>query len=327
MKIYRGEGLSFKPDNQAGERIDKFLATKIDALSRSKVNHLIKTGAVKVNQEAVKPSYQLQSDDSITVVIPDAEPLPVTAEPIPLQIIYEDEYYLAVNKPAGMVVHPGAGHHRGTLVNALKHYTRQLSAVGGDWRPGIVHRLDKETSGIVMCAKSDEAHWKLSQLFSRRQVDKVYRTFVWGQLSPDSGLIDKPIGRSRRNRKKFTVTLQGKSARTRYATIADYSLISYLNLMLETGRTHQIRVHLSSLGHPVLGDSDYGKDRSFVQSLNQSKQQLAGQILARVERQLLHAYQVSFQHPFSRETIEITADLPDDFKQVKALLESEPGAD
>jgi 23S rRNA pseudouridine1911/1915/1917 synthase len=214
----------FSVESKKGEqkRLDKYLAEKIDELSRTKIKKLIKSQKITVNGNSEKPAYRLQRSDQIDVVIPKPEPVEVVPQDIPLEILYEDENYIAVNKQANLVVHPGAGHRSGTLVNGLVAYTDELSSMGGDKRPGIVHRLDKDTTGVLICAKNDEAHWKLSRLFANREIYKEYRTFVWGVPGQEKDIIDRKIGRSRRNREKFVVTRLGKTAESHYEILRNY---------------------------------------------------------------------------------------------------------
>lgn len=302
-----------------GVRVDRYLTSKID-VSRSQISRLIKKGKIRVNGAQVKPNYIVRIGDVISVEIPEPEKPDIVPEEIPLDIIYEDEYFIAVNKPPGLVVHPGAGHHHGTLVSGLLNYTRSLSDVGGDFRPGIVHRLDKDTSGILVVAKNNEAHWKLAEKFSNREIYKEYVAFVWGFLTPDMGTIDRPIGRSRSNRTKFVVTPDGKEAVTEYRVLMGYRVVSLVSLYLKTGRTHQARVHMKSIGHPVLGDKEYGGSKICVRGLNKEEMELARSLLKIVTRQMLHAHKLKFIHPFFRREISLEAPLPDDFKVVEKVL-------
>ena len=301
-------------------RIDKWLADKIDSLSRTKIKKLIKAGSITVDEQEVKPAYDIKMSDTITVRIPEPETVSLEPENIPLDIIWEDENYLAVNKQSNLVVHPGAGHKSGTLVNGLLNYTHELSSAGGEKRPGLVHRLDKDTTGIIMVAKNDEAHWKLSEQFAQRKVYKEYRTFVWRVPKEKSGHIEKSIGRSRSNRTKFVVTPRGKYADTYYWLQKDYNVLSLLKLKLGTGRTHQVRVHMKYLGHPVIGDDKYGNDTRFIRSLNSHNNKVGRDIQKIITRQLLHAYKIKFYHPFKNKVIKITAPLPDDFRMVEQIV-------
>lgn len=316
------ETLDFVADKDFGERLDVYLSERIGKLSRSKIYNLIRRGNILVNGLTSKPGYNIKQNDVIKVVLPEPPPSEIIGEKIPLTILYEDKYYIAVNKPVGMVVHPGAGHFFGTLVSALVNYTSELSSLGGKLRPGLVHRLDKDTSGIVVAAKTDEAHWKLSKLFADRSVFKEYRAFVWGFPKPESALIDAPIGRSSKNRKKFIVSDSGRKARTCYQTISNFGIMSSIKLILETGRTHQARVHLNFIGHPVVGDLIYGGGLRHLRCLSKKEIDLGELVLSKVERQMLHAFGIRFCHPFTGENIEIEAPLPADFIDVESTLRS-----
>ncbi|MCF7884884.1 MAG: RluA family pseudouridine synthase [Candidatus Marinimicrobia bacterium] len=320
MKIATKKTFVVNSVEKEEKRLDKYLAEEIEALSRSKIKRLIESQNVTVNGTNSKPAYRLRQSDQIVVKIPEPEPVDIRPEKIPLDILYEDEDYIAVNKQAGLVVHPGAGHRTGTLVHGLKYYTDELSTLGGDKRPGLVHRLDKDTTGVLLVAKNDEAHWKLSRLFAERQVDKEYRTFLWGVPKNETGTIEKKIGRSRRNRENFVVTRLGKYAKTHYEVLRNYNFFSLLKVRLVTGRTHQIRVHMKSIGHPVIGDTKYGSDERFVKGLNNRNCDLGQKVLAAISRQLLHAYKIEFEHPLKKEMVSITAPLPDDFRRVEQLI-------
>ena len=300
-------------------RIDKYLTSRID-VSRNQNSKLIKEGKVRVNGAQVKPNYTVRIGDVVSVEIPKPEKPDITPEDIPLDIIYEDEYFIVVNKPPGLVVHPGAGHWQGTLVSGLLGYTRNLSDAGGEFRPGIVHRLDKDTSGLIVVAKNNEAHWKVAEKFSNREIYKEYIAFVWGLPAPDAGTIDRPIGRSKSNRKKFVVTPDGREAVTEYRVLSDYRVVSLVSLCLKTGRTHQARVHMKSIGHPVLGDKEYGGSKVCVKGLNKEEMELARNLLKVVTRQMLHACKLRFIHPFFNKELSLEAPLPDDFKVVEKVL-------
>jgi 23S rRNA pseudouridine1911/1915/1917 synthase len=304
------------------KRLDVYLSEKISDISRSKIYNLIKKGDITINNSLQKAGYILKKGDIVKVTIPEPLPSKITAEKIPLEILYEDDYYIAVNKPAGMVVHPGAGNFYGTLVNALVNYASKLSSVGGSLRPGLVHRLDKDTSGIVIAAKTDEAHWKLSDLFSKREVYKEYCAFVWGVPKLRSGIVNVPIGRSSKNGKKFVVDGSGKIARTRYEVINSFDIISSVKLILETGRTHQARVHMNYIGNPVVGDLVYGGGVKHLYGFSKKEVDLGRQVLSIANRQMLHAYKIRFLHPFTSEELEIEAPFPEDIKRVETILKS-----
>jgi 23S rRNA pseudouridine1911/1915/1917 synthase len=285
--------LSFTVESD-DERLDKAISTHAPNLSRASAQRLIKDGAATVNGRPSKPSYRVQAGDEIVVHIPIELPEQVLPEDIPLDIVYEDEVLLVIDKPAGMVVHPGAGHTSGTLVNAVLAHCPQLTDVGGADRAGIVHRLDKDTSGLILVAKDDATHSALQRQFKRRQVAKTYLALVEGQVQPREGIIEAPIGRDKRQRKKMAVVRRGREAQTMYRIIeylADHTL---LEVRPHTGRTHQVRVHLAWLGYPIVGDAVYGHRR---QRLLRS-------------RHFLHAARLRLTHPATGKEIEFEAPLP-----------------
>jgi len=283
---------------QAGVRVDQFLAAQIPALSRSRLQALLREGHATVNGVLVRPSAKLRPGDQIAV----AEPAPIasetTAQAITLEILYEDNDLIVLNKAAGMVVHPAAGNWDGTIVNALLHHCTELSGIGGTQRPGIVHRLDKDTSGCLVAAKSDLAHQALARQFAGREVTKLYLALAAGTFRKLSGEIDEPIGRHPVQRKKMTVVKTGgRTARTGYRVLGIYGGGTLVECTLHTGRTHQIRVHLKHLGHPLLGDDVYGKRGAFP-------------------RQMLHAWRLGFTHPRTGERMNFRAPVPPDFLAV-----------
>lgn len=288
--------------DQSGERIDKFLSEKIDVVTRSFIKKLILDNAVTINDQSVKPNYKLKTGDIIKVHIPDPTETKIIAEDIPLDIVYEDDDMLVVNKPQGMVVHPAAGNYHGTLVNALiYHCGDMLSKSNGEDRPGILHRIDKDTSGLLLVAKNDIAHQSLSKQIKDHSVTRAYIALVHGNIKTDSGRIDAPIGRHPVDRKKMTITEHNsRYAATNYNVMKRYGRYTLVECILETGRTHQIRVHMSKNGHPIVGDKTYGvKKEEF---------KLAGQ--------LLHAYKVGFIHPTKNCYMEFTSGLPEYFKTI-----------
>jgi 23S rRNA pseudouridine1911/1915/1917 synthase len=289
------------------ERLDIFLARKI-GLSRSQVDKLIKSGFVKLNNEKTKPGYRIKTDDRIYVKVPPAQVIEAKPENIPLDIVYEDKDIIVLNKPAGIVVHPAAGNTEGTLVNALLHHCSDLSGIGGAIRPGVVHRLDKDTSGLIVFAKNDEAHSNLSQQIKSRKVKKIYIAIVHGEVKNDKGEIDAPLGRHPVQRKKMAVIrsykLKKRAALTYYKVLKRYKNYTLLELDLKTGRTHQIRVHLSYLGHPVVGDITYSRKKNDIGAV----------------RQLLHAKTLGFNHPITGKYMEFNSEMPDDMKSVIAGL-------
>jgi 23S rRNA pseudouridine1911/1915/1917 synthase len=287
-------------ESQARRRLDQFLRAAMPERSRAFLQKLIEDGAVLVNGRASKPSHKIMAGDEVAVEVPLPRPLDALPEAIPLNVLYEDDDLIVINKPAGMVVHPAAGNFTGTLVNALLHHCRgQLAGIGGVQRPGIVHRLDKGTSGCIVVAKTDAAHQSLVAQFKARCVKKIYRAVGWGRLARLTGKIETVIGRSGRDRKKMSATARrGRPSLTEYRVLKQQADVALVELTLHTGRTHQIRVHMAHLGHPLVGDATYGRSRSTIS----------------VERPLLHAYKLCFTHPRTGELMEFTAPMPADFK-------------
>ena len=288
--------------SDAGSRLDHFLAIQSDlGLSRSQIARLIKEGQIKVNQEETKASHKLKIGDKITLTIPLPKKLDVIPEELPLNIMYEDDDLVVVNKARGMTVHPGAGRETGTLVNALLQHCTNLSGIGGVLRPGIVHRLDKDTSGLIVIAKSDLAHQALSKQFKERKVSKKYLALVHGIVKQNEGVVETLIGRHRVKRKKMAVLeAGGKEAITHYRVVERFKQYALVELDLKTGRTHQIRVHMNYLGFPLVGDPIYGKKKEAFKT--------AGQ--------LLHAAKLGFTHPRTGEYLEFTAPLPEDMREI-----------
>lgn len=309
------------PQDQQKERLDQFLHQRIERVSRAKIQKLIKTGNVTVNKKVVKPSHQVMPGERIFVNLPPPKSYKLIPEDIPLHIIYEDDSLIVINKQAGMVMHPAFANLKGTLVNALLHYSENLSTLSGDYRPGLVHRLDKDTSGLVVVAKNDYVHARLAHQFSSRTITREYRALVWGHFREKTGRIETLINRSPRDRIRMTISRQGKPAITNYEVLKEYPLNSLLRVKLETGRTHQIRVHLSAKGHPVLGDQTYGGRNKQLIKLNQKDQKLAMELLELMSRQALHAKTLGFIHPESGEEMLFDSELPDDMQQVIDFLE------
>jgi len=282
----------------AGERIDKFISLGCD-ITRSAVSRLIAEGLVTVNGKTASKNYKCRENDTISVIVPDAKPLEAKAESIPLDIAYEDSDLLVVNKPKGMVVHPAAGNYEGTLVNALLyHCGSTLSGINGVIRPGIVHRIDKDTSGLLIVAKNDFAHLSLAQQIKEHSFHRAYEAVVYGNVKEESGTVNQPIGRHPKERKKMAVTdKNSKNAVTHYEVIKRYADFTHIRCVLETGRTHQIRVHMSYIGHPLAGDSVYGPKK----------------VIKSLEGQCLHAREIGFVHPRSDEYIELKSPLPSYF--------------
>ena len=286
------------------ERIDKYLVDKLENMSRSKIQLLIDEYHILVNNEPTKANYKVQSQDQIQISIPEPEPIDVIPEDIPLEIIYEDEDIVVINKPQGMVVHPAAGHTHGTLVNALLYHIKDLSGINGKIRPGIVHRLDKDTSGILVVAKNDEAHVKLSEQLQDRSMQRKYWAIVHGVLPHNHGTIDAPIGRDPKNRQQFTVITGGKESISHFRVLKRFKDYSLLEVSLETGRTHQVRVHLKYINFPIAGDEVYGP-----------KKTLKG------NGQFLHAHTVEFLHPRTNERMHFEAEVPPTFEEALEQLQ------
>jgi len=289
-------------------RIDTYLTREGVLSSRSQIQQLIRQGKIRVNQQMVKASYLLKNGDIITLFLSAPKAMEVKAEKIPLNIIYEDEYLVIVNKPAGMIVHPAGKVYSGTLVNALLYHCKNsLSGIGGIIRPGIIHRLDKDTSGLMVVAKNNLAHLELSHQMKSRKIDKRYIALVWGKVKEEQGIIDAPIGRSVHNRKKMAVGEgKNKSAITHFKVLKRFFRHTLLEVKIYTGRTHQIRVHLSYLGYPIVGDKVYG----------QKKEELI------INRQALHSYWLGFSHPFSHKYLEFHIPLSEDIQKCLESLEN-----
>lgn len=289
------------------QRLDRFLAERL-SLSRSHVAALIEAGRVRIGSRLPKKSYTPEPGDEIVVEIPAPTPPDVEPEDVPLDVLYEDEGFLVVNKPAGMVVHPGPGHARGTLVNALLHHTDRLSAIGGARRPGIVHRLDKDTSGLIIVAKQEVVHRRLADALSRRKISRQYLAAAWGHIEGDSLLIQADVGRHQRDRKRMAVVPGARPATTEVWRLERWKAADFLKIRLHTGRTHQIRVHLLHIGHPVVGDRQYGC--GWERGLSATAGRWAKQLAERVARQFLHAAELRFAHPVSGRVMEFSAPLP-----------------
>ncbi len=302
------------PEGKKKERLDTFLTSQIENATRTKVQKLIEANFVTVNSSFIKPSYKVLPGDIIEASIP-VSPHPEEAEPedIPLNIIYEDDFLLIVNKPAGMVAHPAYSNYTGTLVNALLHHSQKLSRLNEAGRPGIVHRIDKDTSGLLVVAKDEWTHAKLAEQFSRHSIEREYWAVVWGIFKEKSGEINSNIVRSKSDRKKFSVSSsEGKTAITFYEVLEEFEFASLLKINLKTGRTHQIRVHFSSINHPVFGDATYGgRQIVYGSSLPKMKSRVQN-LLDIMPRQALHAKTLGFIHPNTKQPVRFDSELPGD---------------
>ena len=299
-------------------RIDKCLAKHIPTLSRSFIQKLIEQGYACLNEETIitNTAYKVKPEDSITLIVPPPTATEMVPVDIPLDIVYEDDYFLVVNKPVGMTVHPGAGNYQDTLANALLfHCKDRLSGIGGVERPGIVHRLDKDTSGVMLAAKTDEAHRVLSEKIANKDVKRIYRAFCWGVPKQNRGTIETLIGRHPQHRQKMAVLPSGgKEAVTHYEVLENFgNIASLVECRLQTGRTHQIRVHMTHIGHSLIGDPVYGKAPGKLPL------KLA-EFLKGFQRQALHSYQLQLEHPIQHHALSFEADLPEDMQQLEMVL-------
>lgn len=293
---------------QVGKRLDLFVISVIKDLSRMNAKRLIEDGNVQVNSKNSKVSYKVQNGDIIEIHIPEAKQLDLKAQEIPIEVVYEDSDIIVVNKPKGLVVHPANGNWDGTLVNAIMAICKDsLSGIGGEVRPGIVHRLDKDTSGLLIIAKNDKAHINMSNEIKNREVKKVYIALVRGIVAENEATINMPIGRSNKDRKKMAVVKNGKEAITHFKVIKRFDKYTLLDVKIDTGRTHQIRVHLSEIGHPVVGDEIYSNGKNEFG----------------VHGQLLHAKSLDFKHPITGKDMHLEAELPEEFKNILKKLEEE----
>ena len=291
--------------NDKGKRLDIYIAENFNELSRTMIKKLIESNNILVNDKSEKVSYKVQANDNISIDIPEAKETKLKAQEIPLDIIYEDSDIIVVNKPKGMVVHPANGNPDGTLVNAILSICKNsLSGIGGELRPGIVHRLDKDTSGLIIVAKNDKAHINMSEQIKERNVKKTYIALVRGNVPEEEATINMPIGRSTKDRKKMAVTKNGKQAITHFKVLKRYSKYTLLEIKIETGRTHQIRVHMAEIGYPVVGDAVYSNGKNEFG----------------IEGQMLHAYKLEFMHPITNKHMELTAPLPQYFEEILKKL-------
>lgn len=293
---------------QEDERIDKCISNYMENLSRSYIQKIIKDGNVFVNDRAVKANYRVKTEDNIRFILPDSIEPDIPAQNIPLDILYEDQDILIVNKPKNMVVHPAPGHYEGTLVNAIMYHCKgELSGINGVMRPGIVHRIDKDTTGSLIVCKNDSSHNAIAELLKTHDITRKYRAIVYGNIVEEKGTVNTPIGRHPNDRKKMAINEKnGKCAVTHYRVLERFGKYTYIECQLETGRTHQIRVHMASIGHPLLGDEVYSGRKSPF----------------KLEGQVLHAMTIGFIHPRNREYIEFEAPLPEYFERLLSVLRS-----
>jgi len=303
------------PQNQKRERLDVFLSHRLSD-SRAQIQKAIDTGQVTVNGCKTKSNHSVKPGEIILVHIPTPSPHDLVPEEIPLDILFEDEYLLVVNKKAGMVVHPAYGNLTGTLVHALLWHGSRLSDLQDPYRPGIVHRLDKDTSGLLVIAKDNETHRNLSLQFAEKKATRVYQAVVWFPFEESSGTAETRLTRSSRDRRKMSVSVEGKHAVTHYEVIRNYAFLAWIQLRLETGRTHQIRVHLAHLGHPVFGDPVYGGRNRLLTTLNREETVHAIALLKIMPRQALHAKILRFTHPGTGRECSFDSELPDDMKML-----------
>jgi 23S rRNA pseudouridine1911/1915/1917 synthase len=310
--------------DKSGVRLDKYLAEKFEDLSRSQIQKYIKDGSVSVNGISQASKYLVNAGDEIVLTIStdNIEDSHIETQNIAINIIHEDDGIIVVNKPAGLTVHPGVGHRVGTMANALAFHFNNLSDINGPLRPGIVHRLDMETSGIIVVAKNNTSHMKLAEQFASRKVYKVYFGISWGKWKTMEGMIDEPIGRKRNDPTTYQVNIHGRESQTNYRILKETEYFSLINYYPKTGRTHQIRVHSAFLGHPIIGDEKYGggeiRIKGFIPEVGKKMKTL----LKSVNRHILHAQSITFTHPVTNEEISFKAEFPDDIKNIVMKIES-----
>jgi len=312
-------------EGEKKKRIDSFLSNILENISRSRIQKLIKEELITVNSKVIKSNYLIEPEDEIVIKIP-VSPRPDKIEPenIPINIKYEDEYLIIINKPAGMVVHPSPGNYTGTLVHALKYYTNDLSNGNGEIRSGLVHRIDKDTTGLLVVAKNEEVHSKIAEQFALHKTEREYWAVCWGKFKDKKGEIIGNIARNKRDRKIFAVSeSEGKSAHTNYEVIEEFDFLSLLKLKLKTGRTHQIRVHLAHVKHNIFGDHTYGGRRINYGYEFPKIRSRVNNLLKLINRQALHAKTLGFMHPVSKELLSFDSELPKDFTNLLEILRNE----
>ena len=311
------------PDNISSPiRLDLYLVGVNLGLSRNQIQKGIRDKWIKVIGKGIKPNFILKGGEHIVLDIPPVEPLRLKAEDIPLDIIYEDSYLAVINKPPGMVVHPSRGWNSGTLVNALLYHMNNLSKGSEYTRPGIIHRLDKNTSGLLIVAKTERSHYLLAKMLAERKIERHYFAIVWGS-TPSSDTINLPIGHNPKDHKQMAVNEKGKSAVTYFTTLEDFTFLSVLKLKLQTGRTHQIRVHMKQIGHPIFADPDYNGREERLNNIGFQYRSKAKQLLKLMDRQALHSWRLKFVHPFTEQEMEFVSDIPSDISTVLRELGSE----
>jgi 23S rRNA pseudouridine1911/1915/1917 synthase len=308
------------PAGKKKERLDTFLASHVENATRSRVQKAIREGAVLIGGKTVRPSHPVAPGEVIQVTLPGRPPQKASPESIALDIVYEDADLLVVNKPAGMVTHPAFGNYTGTLVNALLYHCNGLSTLNDPLRPGIVHRLDKNTSGLMVVAKNDNAHARLARQFSRRTILRQYQAVVWGVFASPEGIIEAELGRNKSDRKKMAVVLEGKHAVTTYIVLEQFPYLALLGLKLQTGRTHQIRVHMAHIHHPVFGDPTYNGRHLVAGPGTAAQKSEVQRLLALMPRQALHAKTIGFLHPTTGETLFFDSPLPADMQSLLEIL-------
>ncbi|MFO8082797.1 MAG: RluA family pseudouridine synthase [Desulfobacterales bacterium] len=314
--VEEGAFTIYATGSDVDKRLDIVISLHVEDCSRSLAGALIKKGTITVKGVPRKPGYKVKPGDIITGFIPSPSSVKFSAEPVPFRILFEDDYLMVVDKPPGLVVHPAPGHHGATLVNGVLFHCPDLKGVGKEIRPGIVHRLDKNTSGIILIAKCNEAHEKLSDQFKYRKIKKEYLALVWGQMASMSGSIHFDIGRHPKDRKKMSVhSHRGRQAETQWIVKESFDQACLLQLDLKTGRTHQIRVHCAAINHPILGDEIYGKSRKATIKKKDGREK-------KIPRQMLHAWHIRFEHPADKKTMEFEAKMPADMKEIIDFLKA-----